>query len=71
MLFIFTVCESIVVGYTVMLASEENVIIALILAATVVVALTLYAIFTKTDFTMCGGLLFILSLVLIMATLMS
>lgn len=65
MLFIFTASESVIVGYTVMLASEENVIIALIMASTVVVALTLYAIFTKTDFTMCGGLLFVLCLVLI------
>lgn len=54
-----------------MAASETNVIIALILTATVVVALTLYAIFTKTDFTMCGGLLFILCLLLIMIGLLN
>lgn len=71
MLFIFTASESIFVGYTVMVAKESNVIIALILAATTVVALTLYAMFTKTDFTMCGGLLFILCLVLIAAGILN
>ena len=70
MLFIFTACESIIVGYVVMFAKEENVLIALVMAATVVVALTLYAIFTKTDFTMCGGLLFVVGLVLIVGSTM-
>lgn len=41
------------------------------MASTVVVALTLYAIFSKTDFTMCGGLLSVLCLVLLAGYIMN
>ena len=45
--------------------------IAAILTAAVVVALTIYACTTKTDFTVCGGLLFAGVLVLMIATVLS
>jgi FtsH-binding integral membrane protein len=42
---------------------------AALLTAAMVVGLTIYAIKTETDFTMMGGMLFVLSLVLMAATL--
>ena len=49
----------------------QIVIIAAVLTALVVVALTLYACTTKSDFTYCGGLLFICSLLLIGSIILS
>lgn len=44
---------------------------AAILTAAIVVALTAYAFHTKQDFTLCGGLLFMVLLGLIVATILS
>ena len=57
LLFLFTIFESYVVSYICTLYDSQTVLIAAGLTAAIVVALTLYAIFTKTDFTTCGGIL--------------
>lgn len=41
------------------------------LTAAVTVALTIYAFYTKTDFTACGGILFILLAVLIVGSILA
>ena len=69
LLTIFTLCESysvvaITVGY-----DNYSVAMAAILTAAVVIALTIYACTTKTDFTVCGGLLFVCGMVLLVASL--
>lgn len=46
------------------------VLIALVLTTLVVVSLTIYAMTTKSDFTMMGGLFFILAAVLLGASLL-
>jgi FtsH-binding integral membrane protein len=58
LLTIFTLAESYLVSTLTAAYSSEDVLIATTLTATVVVALSLYACYTKTDFTMIGGLLF-------------
>ena len=47
---------------------SRTVIIAAVLTASIVVALTLYAFNTDTDFTMMGGFLFMFTLGLIVAS---
>lgn len=49
----------------------QTVLMAGALTAAVVVSLTIYAIFTKTDFTMCGGLLFILLAVMFVGSILA
>lgn len=49
----------------------KTVMIAAILTAVIVFALTLYACTTKTDFTYCGGILFMLCLGLVGASILS
>lgn len=70
LLFIFTVAESFTVAYICILSYPMNVLIALILTAIVVVALTVYAFTSKTDFTMMGGIFFILGFVLLGALIL-
>lgn len=62
---ILTVCMSYMTTMTTVYYPTEILIYAAILTALMVIALTLYAFTTKTDFTMMGGLLFVGSLVLI------
>ena len=47
----------------------DLVLMAVLLTATLVISLTLYAIFCKTDFTMMGGVLFILGGLMIVGTI--
>lgn len=47
------------------------VLMAGALTFAVVVGLTIYAFYTKTDFTVCGGLMFILLMVLIVAGILA
>lgn len=57
---LFTVCEAYLVGFVATAYSFQDVILAAILTAALTITLTVYACTTKTDFTMCGGLLWIL-----------
>ena len=55
-------CEALTLCYLVILSKDENVFIAFAMTCAIVVGLTVYAFYTKTDFTYCGGLLFMLLL---------
>ncbi len=59
LLAIFTIAESYVVSFIASIYDTQTVLIAGGLTAAIVIALTLYAIFTKTDFTTCGGILLV------------
>ena len=70
LLAICTMAMSFSVCFSVAFAEPMLVLIAGVLTATVVVALTIYAFTTKTDFTLCGGLLFVCGLLFIFGTLL-
>jgi len=70
-LFLFTLCETYLVSYIVTFSPKINVLIALGLTCTVVIALTIYAFYTKTDFTYLGGMLFVCGLLLIVVFIMA
>lgn len=59
------------VGYITMMSYPMDVLIALILTAVMVVGLTIYAMTTDTDFTIMGGLFFIIGVTLIAMSLLS
>lgn len=65
LLFIFTFSMSYLVAFISSKYSTDVVITAAILTSLMMAGLTTYACYTKTDFTMCGGLLFSMSFVLI------
>lgn len=71
LLSIFTLCEAILFSHITGIAPPENVIIAAVLTAAMVIALTIYAINTEEDFTICGGMLFMCLMLLIVASIMS
>jgi FtsH-binding integral membrane protein len=68
LLALFTICEAYLISSITLQAEPELVLIAAVLTAGIVVSLTIYAITTKTDFTMMGGLLFMLLMTLILAS---
>lgn len=70
LLSLFTITEAILVSMITTQYEPKIVFIAACLTAGIVVSLTLYAITTKTDFTMMGGLLFMLSMTLILASIL-
>lgn len=61
LLAIFTICESYLVAFICSLYTAVSVIIAAVLTAGMTITLTLYALFTKRDFTMYGGAICIFS----------
>lgn len=63
LLLIFTITESIFVGAITAMSEPEIVFIALALTAAMTIGLTIYAMTTSEDFTVCGGLLCVLCLV--------
>jgi FtsH-binding integral membrane protein len=69
LLLIFTICESFLVAHTTLYYEPISVLICAGLALAVVIALTLYAIFTKTDLTVCGGALAALSIISLILTI--
>ena len=71
LLFLFTGCFTFVVCAFTSFYPASDVLTAAIMTAGVTFALTLYACTTKTDFTMCGGLFFILSMVLVLVCVFS
>lgn len=61
LLLAFTICEAYLVAFACAIVGDGKVVLAAaFLTAAVVVALTLYAVFTKTDFTACGGIITVL-----------
>ena len=47
-------------GTTGFVEDPQIVVSAAVLTACITIALTVYAAYTKTDFTVCGGLLFLM-----------
>ena len=70
LLSLFTVAEAFMVSAITVKYSPELVFIAACLTAGIVVSLTIYAMTTKTDFTMMGGLLFMMCMTLILASIL-
>ena len=68
---LFTITQAIMLMYVTAFSNPTDVLIALILTAAIVVSLTIYAFKTKTDFTICGGMLFMLLMVLFVASIMA
>lgn len=71
LLSVFTVCFAFISSFSTAVANPVNVFIALVLTAAVTVGLTIYAITTKNDITMCGGFLFMLGVVMIFASILA
>lgn len=63
LLFAFTFCEAYLTSYICSKYSAHVVLTAAALTTAAVIGLTLYACYTKTDFTMLGGMLFVILLV--------
>lgn len=68
---LFTLTEAYMVSCVTSIYDPLTVFIAAVLTASIVVALTIYACTTKTDFTVCGGLLFTALMALIIASIFS
>lgn len=66
LLFAFTVCESYMVSFVCSISDPEIVLMAAAMTAGVVIGLTIYAVTTKTDFTMLGGILFVFLSIMIL-----
>ena len=71
LLLIFTLLEAFIFGQICSGYDSASVITASAITAAVTIALTLYAMFTKTDFTVCGQLFAVLITVSFMLVIMS
>ena len=65
LLLIFTLCESYLIACTTISFEPLSVFMCAGITLAIVIGLTLYAIFTKTDVTLCGGALVSLSIIMI------
>jgi len=66
---LFTLCQSFMVGYITSFYEPPSVLLAASLTLTLTLTLTIYACTTKTDYTVCGALLWILAWGLFMVTI--
>jgi protein lifeguard len=66
---LFTFFESILVGAISSQYKTQIVLLALVLTASIVIGLTLFAFQTKYDFTMCGGFLCVMVMILMVGSL--
>ena len=66
LLSLFTFCESYLVSAICGITKPELVLMATVMTCGVVLALTYYAYTTKTDFTVMGSMIFVISIVMIM-----
>lgn len=71
LLLVFTVLEAYGIAFTCARVDPLTVLAAASMTAAVVVGLTLYAVFTKTDFTMCGGAIAIIGCAFLVFSLFS
>ena len=69
LLAVFTLSESYLVSSITMFYDPQTILIATVLTATIVLALTVYAFTTKTDFTVFGGILFVVLSVVFVASI--
>lgn len=63
---VFTACESYLVSFICGTTNPKLVLMAAAMTCGVVIALTLYAYFTKTDFTVMGSLMFVIACIMIL-----
>ena len=64
LLLIFTLCESYLVAFTCALVNDPKAVLgASFTTAGIVIALTVYAMTTKTDFTVCGGTICVIGVI--------
>ena len=75
MLLIFTLCESYIVSYICAIVANENgsqvVVVAAVMTLAIVLALTAYAIFTPTDFTIKWGIVIVILMAMLMLGIFS
>eukprot|EP01017_Pseudomicrothorax_dubius_P048617 TRINITY_DN888_c0_g1_i1.p1 TRINITY_DN888_c0_g1~~TRINITY_DN888_c0_g1_i1.p1 ORF type:complete len:264 (+),score=26.05 TRINITY_DN888_c0_g1_i1:56-847(+) len=64
-LLIFTTCEAYMVSFSTSQYKLRIVLMAFALTAVATISLTLYALTTKSDFTTCGGILFVIGALLL------
>lgn len=69
LLLVFTLCEAYTVAFICTQYPADIVCLAAFMTAAVVISLSLYALYTKNDFTIFGGSLYILTAVLLMCSL--
>lgn len=70
LLAIFTFCVSWMVGFACMVSKGPlTVLMAATITAAMTIGLTLYAMYTKTDFTMCGGALWVFGMIFLTASI--
>ena len=60
---VFTICEAYIVSYSCAMTDPKIVFMAAVMTLGITVALTLYAMTTKQDFTFMGGTLFVFGMV--------
>ena len=65
----FTLCESYLLASTTITFEPLSVLMCAGITLAIVIGLTLYAIFTKTDLTVCGGALVSLSIIMIILSI--
>ncbi len=71
-MFAFTFCEAYMVAFCCAAVGDGLIVLtAAFMTAGIVVALTIYALTTKSDFSICGGMLFIIGATMIMIALFS
>lgn len=71
LLFVFTIAESFLVAIISSYHYQEHVVLALCITTALVFVLTIFAIQTKIDFTMIGGILLIAVIVLLVVTIVA
>lgn len=71
LLAICTLCIAYTTSISASTAQKHNVFIAAVLTVAITIGLTIYAITTKTDITMCGGVLFMLGMLLIAVSILT
>jgi FtsH-binding integral membrane protein len=62
----FTLCESYLVSFICASTKPSIVVMAALMTAAIVIALTIYAYTTKTDFTVMGGMMFIIGCIVLL-----
>ena len=69
LLLVFTLCESFLVAMMCVFTTPKIVFMATVFTLALCISLTIYAIYTDDDFTICGGLLFVFLVALCIASI--
>ena len=71
LLLIFTLCQAFFFSWVCSQYSTESTLMAAGMTAFMTISLTIYAIYTDTDFTVCGSLFFCLAIGMLLMCIMS